>query len=296
MNQNPMSAPSPLHTHDAIITTLLVAFGLHAFLILAISFDIDPKNTPIPERTLDITLAPNVQSTQKNDTPDFLAQITQQGGGDEVNKSRPSSPLGNLSATPKPQIAPELKPSGVSQPQPKKQPTVITQYQSAQYQMVNTETDVTARQQDDWAQIFASTQKEIDQLTAELDNRNLPAARQPRRKAINASTQEYLYANYLDAWRKKIERIGNLHYPDEARRKKLYGDLLLHVAIRADGSLQNVRLVRTSKHKILDDAAIRIVRLAAPFAAFPPNLREQVDVLDITRTWRFSQGQKLRTR
>lgn len=282
--------------HHAILIAVMAAIGLHAFIVLGISFDIDLTHTPAPERTLDITLVPTNKPKQENEKPDFLAQATQQGGGEEISKARPSSPLGNLAATPKPKAAPELKPSGTVKPQPKKQATVMTQEKPSQHQAVNTRTDIKAPQQNDLAQILASTQKEIDRLTAELDNRSLAASKHPRRKAINASTQEYLYASYLDTWRKKVERVGNLNYPDEARRNKLYGSLLMHVAIRADGSLESVRLVRSSKHKVLDDAAIRIVRAAAPFAPFPPNMRKKVDVLDITRTWKFSKGRGLYTR
>ena len=111
-----------------------------------------------------------------------------------------------------------------------------------------------------------------------------------RLKAINASTQEYQYAAYLEAWRSKVEKIGNLNYPDEAKRNKLHGNLLMHVAVRADGSVEQIRVVRSSGHRLLDDAAVRIVRLSAPFAPFPPEIRKNVDVLDITRTWQFLDG------
>jgi protein TonB len=143
---------------------------------------------------------------------------------------------------------------------------------------------------------LASTQQEIDRLTSELDRRTVNTSKKLRRKAINASTQEFKYATYLEAWRKKVERIGNLNYPDEAKSKKLYGNLMLHVAIKADGDVEQIRLVRSSGHKILDDAAIRIVELAAPYAPLPPDIREDVDVLDITRTWQFLSGNRLFSR
>ncbi|HIE56227.1 MAG TPA: energy transducer TonB [Chromatiaceae bacterium] len=87
--------------------------------------------------------------------------------------------------------------------------------------------------------------------------------------------------------------MSNLNYPDAAKRKKLYGDLLLHVAVKADGSVSEIRVVRSSGHKILDDAAMRIVRLAAPFAPFPEEIRKEVDILDITRTWQFLSNNRL---
>jgi protein TonB len=97
----------------------------------------------------------------------------------------------------------------------------------------------------------------------------------------------------MEAWRRKVENIGNLNYPEEARRKKLYGNLLLHVAVRSDGSVERVRLLKSSGHKLLDDAAINIVKLAAPYAPFPPDIRKEVDVLDITRTWQFLNSNRL---
>ena len=115
-------------------------------------------------------------------------------------------------------------------------------------------------------------------------------AKLPRRKTISASTKEYKYAAYLDAWRRKIERIGTLNYPDEAKRNKLYGNLILHVAVRKDGSISQVRVMRSSGHQLLDDAAMRIVRLAAPYSPLPDNIAERVDILHITRTWRFESA------
>ena len=94
---------------------------------------------------------------------------------------------------------------------------------------------------------------------------------------------------YLEAWRRKVERIGELNYPAQARARKIYGNLRLLVAIEPDGALREVRVIDSSGHKILDDAAVRIVRLAAPYAPFPPGMREDTDVLEIVRTWQFKK-------
>lgn len=143
------------------------------------------------------------------------------------------------------------------------------------------------------SQLLASSNQEIKRISAELDRKTKLYAKRPRRKAINASTREYKYATYLDAWRRKVERVGNLNYPDEAKRRKLHGNLVLHVAIRADGSIDSLRILHSSGHKLLDDAAIRIVKLAAPFAPFPPDILNETDILDITRTWRFLSSNRL---
>ncbi|MFT5445802.1 MAG: protein TonB [Gammaproteobacteria bacterium] len=124
-------------------------------------------------------------------------------------------------------------------------------------------------------------------LSAEVDQRLSSYAKRPHRKWISARTREHKYAAYMDAWRTKVERIGNLNYPDEARRRRLSGELRLDVAIRADGSVEKITVRKPSGHKVLDDAAIRIVQLAAPYPRFPKAIREETDILHIQRTWRF---------
>lgn len=282
-------------SRDPLGLALLGAVVVHAFIILGVSFDIQRNNPPAPERTLDITLVTPKKKPPEIKKPDFLANASQQGGGDEIRKNRPSSPLGNPQAIKKTtEPVPELQRAGAVRAEPRRQARVITSHKTRRKETVRPpkpRVETTPRPK--VAQLLASTQKEIDRLTAELDRRSLAASQQKRRKTINASTQEYKYASYLEAWRKKVERIGNLNYPDEAKHKKLYGALILHVAVRSDGSIEQVRLLRSSGHKILDDAAIRIVRLAAPYAPFPPDIRKEVDVLDITRTWQFHSGNQL---
>ena len=124
-------------------------------------------------------------------------------------------------------------------------------------------------------------------LSAEVDQRLNSYAKRPHRKWISARTREHKYAAYMDAWRTKVERVGNLNYPDEARRKRLSGELRLDVAIKSDGSVEKITIRKPSGHKVLDDAAVRIVRLAAPYARFPKAIREETDILHIQRTWRF---------
>jgi protein TonB len=273
---------------------LVIALAVHAFLILAISFDIARDKPPAPERTLDITLVQPRPEKKPVENPDFLAQQNQEGGGEEVVKERRTSPLGNPEATPIPKPALELERSGAAEPQPQPKPEVITTLRAPRAEPTPPpKPTVEAKPRTRLSQLLASTQQEIDRLTAELDRRTLSASRQDRRKAVNASTQEYKYASYLEAWRSKVEKIGNLNYPDEAKRRRLHGNLLMHVAVRIDGSVERVRIVRSSGHKLLDDAAVRIVRLAAPFAPFPPEIRKEVDVLDITRTWQFLDGDTL---
>jgi periplasmic protein TonB len=133
-------------------------------------------------------------------------------------------------------------------------------------------------------------------LSAEIDRRLEAYAKRPKRKWITARTKEHKYAAYMEAWRQKVERIGNLNYPDEARRANLSGNLLLEVALRPDGSVAEIILRRSSGKKVLDDAAIRIVNLAAPFAKFPKSVAEETDILHVQRTWQFLSGNRFSSR
>ena len=139
--------------------------------------------------------------------------------------------------------------------------------------------------------------KEIEKLEAEIQQSLTSYSKRPRKLHINSiNAHKYKAASYEAAWQRKVERVGNLNYPGEVRRKKLSGTLVLSVELFADGNLKKVIINRRSGHKIIDDAAVSIVKLAAPFAPFPIELRKEVDVLVITRTWQFHNEGGLRTK
>ncbi len=127
----------------------------------------------------------------------------------------------------------------------------------------------------------------IASLSAEIRRKLEAKSQRPRRKFISATTKEYNYAAYMEAWRSKVERVGNLNYPEQARQQNLSGSLVLDVALNADGTINEITIRRSSGEKILDDAAVRIVELAAPFSAFPQNIKDETDILHIMRTWQF---------
>jgi periplasmic protein TonB len=143
------------------------------------------------------------------------------------------------------------------------------------------------------AQILASRNQEMVRLAARIEEKTSVFANRPRRTSVSSSTKEYKYATYLEGWRRKVEQIGNLNYPEEARRKHLYGNLILRVAVRADGSVEQVQVLRSSGFPVLDEAAVHIVELAAPYAPFPPDIAAETDILDITRTWQFQRNNQL---
>ena len=117
--------------------------------------------------------------------------------------------------------------------------------------------------------------------------------KRPKRRFVGARAEEYRFARYVEDWRLKVERVGNLNYPEAARQNKFYGSLLITVSIRADGTVENVEINRSSGNRVLDAAAVQIVRMAAPYAQFPPDIRRDTDVLHVTRTWTFTKADEL---
>ena len=136
----------------------------------------------------------------------------------------------------------------------------------------------------------------IARLAAEVDNALSEYARRPRKTFVTARARKSVAAAYMHGWVESVEHIGNINYPETARRRGLSGALVLVVGIRADGTLHEVRVRASSGQPVLDAAARRIVRLAAPFEPFPDALRAETDILYITRTWEFTSGDRLNTR
>lgn len=292
-----MSAGAKVTAVDRLGLTLFFALTAHTIVILGVGFGVEQavKKTA-PERTLEIMVVRNPNPTEQPEKADFLAQTSQQGGGEAEQKVRPTTILAPPMPAPRaPAPAPTPPPQLPAPPeQPVKKVLAKATPSSRKVTMaMETQPVKTQRKQPTAAQLMASANREIERLTAELDRKTQAYAKRPRRKYLTASTQEYKYANYLDTWRRKVERIGNLNYPDEARRRKLHGSLLLHVALRPDGTVKEINVKRSSGYKLLDDAAVRIVRLSAPFAPFPAEIREETDIIDIFRTWQFLSNNKL---
>jgi len=150
--------------------------------------------------------------------------------------------------------------------------------------------------------VVAPTANELMQRTLEAMRMEARIAKEiemyqqrPKRRYVGARAEEYRLARYVEDWRAKIERVGNLNYPEAARALKLYGSLLLTVSIRSDGSVEGVEINRSSGQRVLDAAAVKIVEMSAPFAPFPPEIKQDTDILHITRTWMFTKGDELRS-
>jgi protein TonB len=266
---------------------LLLALALHLTLLVGVSFDL-PTSPPRTTAPMEVLVLREAAPSERPARASALAQADRRGDEGRTEDTAPDappedgppedSPPQDTSDLDDPPLDVELAARGRPPPAPEQKP----------------EPDPLAAERPapvDVAQILSSRRAEIARLNT--PNAEGGGARPPRRKAISASTREYKYASYLEAWRRKVERIGNLNYPEVAKERKLYGNLILLVSVRADGGVMAVRVVRSSGHPELDQAAVRIVELAAPFAPFPPDIRTETDVLDITRTWQFLHGNRL---
>ncbi len=274
---------------DRLGFTLFIAVSLHAALILGITFawQAEKPNTP----TISITLATHSDAEAPKDA-DFAAQANQLGSGnsDEVLE-KTTTEEADFQSTEFNSIMPQVQqsPSDV-----RLGTTVVTVENPADDQIVNQQPKTDAQELElagaEQQQLLDLT-LEIASLDARLDSERQREANHPRiRRLTSVSARKTSDAYYLNAWTRKVVSVGNLNYPGEARRRNLYGELRLLVSITPDGALQEVSVLESSGHKILDDAALRIVRLAAPFAPFPEDMRKSTDVLEIIRTWQFRKG------
>lgn len=282
---------------DRLTFTLFLSLALNAVIILGITFDLEdvlPSKEPLP--TLEVILVEKSDSDVENEDADFLAQAAQEGSGNTEEQSRPTT-MQSAPAIPMPlQGEAEMA-------QPKQianntagQQEVLATYQG-DFQVPDQENpdeqraDVTTA-----AQLMAHGQ-EIARLSAEIQQSLNVYSSRKRHRHISASTKEFRDAAYHDAWRRKVERIGTLNFPKEAVTSRSGSrKLVLDVGINANGTVDSITVLRTSGQKKLDDAAVRIVRLAAPFAPLPPEMRKDTDVLHIVKTWMFLPDNTLSTK
>jgi periplasmic protein TonB len=278
---------------DPIGATLLFSLLLHGVLLLGITFHFVKSTPSLP--TLDVTLV-NVANQQAPDKADFLAQANNAGGGQSDRAARPSDLFSGAIPKPDPGIA--AQPVEATTPRPREAtPTrMVTTSGATDFRVTSdtARTQVDPQEQAPTAEEL-KRQQAIAQLAAELRQKKVAYAKRPKVKYLTASTREYAYAAYMRGWSDRVERVGNLNYPEEARRRGLHGDVLLTVVLSLDGSIKSIEVIQSSGQKVLDAAAERIVRLAAPFPPAPKSA-ERIDELNITRTWRFQPNNVLQTR
>ncbi len=273
----------------AFATAFSVA--LHAFLLFGISFTVpDMRNLQKKLEPLEVTLV-NAKSRSTSSARAY-AQNNLDGGGNVEEDRHAASPfpvLGNDKRFTPEQAAQRVK--SLEQEVKRLLTQKNSNYRLDQRDDIPQEVDSKLSGQD-----LVQRSLEIARLEAEI-NKNLSLyEKMPKRKFLGTRTKEYRYAQYEEDWRSKVERIGTLNYPEALRRQKIFGSVTITVNIRADGSVESVDVDKSSGNHLLDAAAVRIAKLAAPYAPFPPDIRKETDILSIPRVWTFTTTDQLETK
>lgn len=277
---------------DRFGVTFLFSLIAHAVVALGITFSIEKPAPSLP--ALDVILVQSA-SGKAPEKADFLAQANNSGGGDSEKARRPTDPLSSPIPKPIAGITPRPTENGAPRPTAPSRTELLTTRSAERSVDSSSETPDTPDLHAPSEREIIERKLEMARLAQEIQRETEQYAKRPKRKYISANTKEYAYASYMSAWVARIERIGNLNYPDEARRQEVHGQLVLTVGLNRDGSIKSIDIIQPSGHKVLDDAAIRIVNLATPFNPLPKNV-DAIDELYITRTWQFLEGNILRNR
>jgi protein TonB len=278
-----------------LTNALLVSALIHVLLVFGLTpiVPVNPRLFDNPNPPLDVVLV-NKRTQEKPLQADVLAQVNLAGGGDVEEDRVASSPL---PASDRDSPAQEVEELNHRVRAVEQQAQALMQRLKSDYKTPEARPEP-APEPTPPAPTPAPTNlsersMEMARLAARIDQRQDDYQKRPRRMFVGARAVEYTFAQYVEDWRIKVERVGNLNYPEAARRNRLYGQLLITVSINADGSVESIQIDRSSGSKVLDAAAVRIVEMSAPFPPFPPEMSKKVDILGITRTWIFTRSDQL---
>ena len=287
------SAQVQITDSDRFGMTFFLAVIFHGIVILGITFSISPSADDDSSPALDIILV-QTKAPDETEKADYLAQISQKGGGNAEQKARPKELFSANTLSDDPGLSEQ---TNVRQIQKQKQNEQLALLRQTDSDYNITSEDNPLKADDDITIINNDVTQDTQaaKLAPEISDKVQEQASIERTKYLNSSTKAFGPAKYMREWIDRVERIGNLNYPDQARRDKLSGTLILDVAINANGKLIKIDLRQSSGHQILDDAAKRIVKLAAPYSTFPKELRQETDIIHITRSWEFLNNNSLRT-
>lgn len=272
---------------------VIASVAFHVVAILGLGFKLPSiMRDAAPHNMLEVVLV-NSRSAARPQKADALAQSNLDGGGNTDKKLRASTPLPALD-TRDPSV--ELKAAQARQKQLEVEARELMVRMKSQAAVSPLDQPASGAKSDSTeARDLIERSLEIERLEAQIRQQHQAYQERPRRTFIGARTYEYRFAHYIDVWRQKIERIGTLNFPPEARARKLYVSLRITVAIKSNGEVEEVEINKSSGHRFIDDAAKRIVRMAAPFEPFPADIRKDTDILHITRTWNFTRADELTT-
>lgn len=280
-----LPAPARLGERDRLGATMALSAALHAIVILGVGFAVNEAAPITP--MLDVILS----GTRTPLTPkeaEFLAQASNQGGGEHDKSSRPTDTVSGPLPLPESGLAPQPLRAQSPDATPPPEARIVTGADAGKVppEQMRPQTDPEA--------LPPGEQKilhDIDmaRLAAEVHLNSQRYAKRPKRKFVSASTQEYAYADYLRRWVDRAERVGNLNYPEAARQRGLSGQVVMSIGIRRDGSVESSQVLVSSGQPVLDQAALRIAKLAQPYPALPKTA-DNIDVLNVVRTWNFRPG------
>lgn len=281
---------------NRILVAIVVSFLLHIVILFGVTFQFPHPQTDKIASSLEVVLVNNKTLSQPKESK-LLAQDNLDGGGNTDDDRKAKTPLPVLPKS-KPILNEKVAQQKVKQLEQEAKKLMAAVSDIPQIQALETqdnENEDENKPADVDANELLLRSLDIARLRAQVDQDHDSYQKRPKRKFVGARTREYRFARYVEDWRLKVERIGNLNYPEAARKEKLYGNLQLTVGIRADGSLESIEVNRSSGKKVLDDAAINIVKLAGQngFAPFPPDISQDTDILHITRTWVFASSDTL---
>ena len=277
-----------------LVAAMIASLLLHTIVFFGVTFQFpQPKSDKIAS-SLEVVLVNNKTQTKPKESQ-LLAQDNLDGGGNTEEDRRAKTPFPVLPRN-KPVIAESIAQQKVKQLEQEAKKLMAAVSETPQIELPKehkNELESKSIAIDSTDLLLRSL--DIARLRAQIDQDHDSYQKRPKRKFVGARTKEYRFARYVEDWRIKVERIGNLNYPEAARKEKLYGNLQLTVGIRADGSLESIEINRSSGEKILDEAAVNIVKLAGQngFAPFPPDISQDTDILHITRTWVFAASDML---
>lgn len=281
----PVFGPFVVPTGLAMATT--ASIFIHG-IALSLHFTLpDSRLLKAPSTTLEVVLV-NSKSATRPVNPELLAQANLDGGGNTDEKRRAKTPL---PVTPRQNDrADDANLAKKVREMEQEAQRLLTSIRSKQQvEKPVTEGQPAEKPPEPAPQDLVEKSLQMARLEGQIARSMEAYQQRPKRKFVGARAQEFRFATYIDQWRQKIERVGNLNYPEDAKINKIYGQLQLTVAIRADGTVERVDINKSSGHKVLDDAAKRIVFLAAPYSRFPEDIRKDTDILEITRTWTFTR-------
>lgn len=288
-----MSTP-PATPGDRLGVTLLLAAAVHGLLIFGLGFDLLPQPPEESTAGVEVVLV-QAQSETPPERAERIAQVDQAAAGEGPEDARPGSPVSG--PEPGRGQAPRDLPERRPQPQSREAVKVLSSPGAERPEAIPEPREPMPEQETPDASALVERSLRMARLSPQItaqDRRRAPRADTLYLDALSARSA--VEAAYLEAWVRKVERVGNLNYPDEARRRRLTGSLVLSVLLDREGRVLEMELASGSGERVLDDAARRIVELAAPFAPFPPELRRAHDRIMITRTWVFKGDQALHTR